>query len=414
MWLLRLCTFPLLLAGVSVSTNAWAAPEYLLDQRIGWAVSYLSDAVTPSGRFVYRRDLSGKTSDFERYNLLRHAGAVYALAEYHAVRAPDKKSAEAMIRAAKFLIGCCAGPVNTRAGMLAIWSPLGPTGSSHSRPEAKLGGAGLALAALAQLESVLPGTTEPTVLQQIAEFILFMQKPDGSFYSKYIPAKEGRNDDWISLYYPGEAALGLIILYEFDGDLRWLEAAIDALRFLSRIREGRTELPADHWALIATARLFAQDHKALQKASPASIPWSVPQERVSIKGALTNHAEALVANILDEQTRTNGKGGLEGGFTPDGRVSPTATRLEGLLAALSFLPEGELRNRTRQAVGLGIRFLIEAQIVDGPTRGGFTRCSHMCSPLKPRAKEIRIDYVQHALSAMLAFYLLNDSELFVR
>ena len=401
--LLRLCTLPVLLAGLGVSASAETVPGYFLDQRIGWAASYLSEAVTATGRFIYRRDISGKIDDSGGYNFLRHAGAVYALAEYHAVRPPDKKSAEAIRRAVKYLIRCCTRPVGTQTDMLAIWSPPELTGSVRPYLQAKLGGAGLALAALVKLELVLPGTTEPDVLQQIAEFVLFMQKPDGSFYSKYIPDKAGRNDDWISLYYPGEAALGLIMLYEFDGNGRWLEAAIDALRYLSRIREETFRLPADHWALIATARLFAQDPEALQKASPAGIPWSTPQERASIKGALKNHAEALVESILAEQIIGNDRRGLDGGFSPDGRVAPTATRLEGLLAALSFLPEGMLRDRTGQAIDLGIRFLIEAQIADGPTRGGIPRCSPFFSKLHPRAREIRIDYVQHTLSALLAY-----------
>jgi hypothetical protein len=407
-----LWALPALLVGAAaaITAHAEAVAGPFLDQRMGWAANYLAEAVTVSGRFTYRRNLSENIDDNRRYNFLRHAGTLYALAHYHTGVPPDKKPAEAMQRAATYLINCCAGPIDGQTDMLAIWSLPELTGRPHQHLQAKLGGAGLALAALIQVEEVLPGTTDPMVLQRLAKFLLFMQKPDGSFYSKYFPGRNGRDDQWTSLYYPGEAALGLVMLYEFDGNGRWLEAAIDALRYLSRIREGPCPLPADHWALIATARLFAQHPAALQTASPAGIPWNRPQDRGSIRAALLDHAVALVESILAEQIHGHPRECLNGGFNADGRTTPTATRLEGLLAALSFLEEGKLRNRTCRAVALGIRFLTEAQITAGPARGGFTRYSPLCSLSATRANEIRIDYVQHALAAMFAYRQLLQTQ----
>ncbi len=400
-----LWALPALLVGAAatISAHAGAVTGPFLDQRMGWAASYLVEAVTVTGRFTYRHNLLESIDDNRRYNFLRHAGTLYALAHYYAGVPPDKKAAEAMQRAATYLIDCCTGSVDGQTDMLAIWSLPELTGRPHQRLQAKLGGAGLALAALIQVEEVLPGTTDPMVLQRLAKFLLFMQRPDGSFYSKYFPGRNGRDDQWTSLYYPGEAALGLVMLYEFDGNARWLEAGIDALRYLSRIREELCPLPADHWALIATARLFAQHPAALQTASPAGIPWNRPQGRGSIRESLLNHAVALVESILAEQIHGHPRECLNGGFSADGRTTPTATRLEGLLAALSFLDKGNLRDRTCRAVALGIRFLAEAQITAGPARGGFTRYSPLCSLSVARASEIRIDYVQHALAAMFAY-----------
>lgn len=45
-----------------------------------------------------------------------------------------------------------------------------------------------------------------------ATFIVSMQRHDGSLFSKRVPPVGGKE----SLYYPGEAALGLIDLYELD------------------------------------------------------------------------------------------------------------------------------------------------------------------------------------------------------
>lgn len=401
--------FPALLLNVAAPACLCAEHGIALNQHIRWAAGYLSEAVTVSGRFVYLRDLQGSAGDPRRYNVLRHAGALYAMASYPVIEPPDGGFTEAIKRTAAYLVGCCVGPVDGRTGLLALWSPPERAGSRHAYLQAKLGGTGLALAALVQVEFVQPGTTAPEMLAQLAHFIVFMQKPDGSFYSKYIPSRGERSDEWISLYYPGEAALGLIMLHELSGDSRWLAAAIDALRYLARTREGRGPLPADHWALIATARLLKQNPEALREASPTFIPWSEKAHPLSIKGTLRDHAEALVENILAEQIEGHERRCLNGGFSPDGRVTPTATRLEGLLSALSFLPEGALRDRVLRAVNIGIRFLVEAQIKNGPTQGAFTRSSPLCTSPDARANEIRIDYVQHALSAMIAYRGLVES-----
>ena len=65
------------------------------------------------------------------------------------------------------------------------------------------------------MDQARPGTVPISQLQALGRFIIFLQKADGSFYSKY-GANGKPVEDWQSLYYPGEAALGLIALYEID------------------------------------------------------------------------------------------------------------------------------------------------------------------------------------------------------
>lgn len=374
-------------------------PEPDLEQRMNWAADYLAQAVTDSGRFRYQSNLKGEVGDSQRYNMLRHAGTLYAMAQYHSLESPDALAAGAMKRAAKYLTDHSVGPVHGRPDVLAVWSHPELIGRPLRPLQAKLGGAGLGLAALVQLEEVLPGTTDPKLLQGLAEFLLFMQKTDGSFYSKYFPDR-GKDDSWTSLYYPGEAALGLIMLFEFDGNLRWLVAAVDALRHLARIRESLVELPADHWALIATARLLEQSPQVLRKASLYRIPWDSEQESYGVRPLLLRHAEKLVDSILGEQIHGSESACLNGGFNAEGRVTPAATRLEGLLVAMGFLEDQSLRRRVCAAVETGIQFLMDAQITVGPARGGLTRHSPLCDSAARRVNEIRIDYVQHALAAM--------------
>jgi hypothetical protein len=85
-----------------------------------------------------------------------------------------------------------------------------------------------------------------------------------------------------------------------------------------------------------------------------------------------------------------------------------------LLAALTFLPpeEAELRQRITAAIHHGIAFLRRSQIQKGKYAGGIPRAIRLLPDTHPRyspsfnyrATEIRIDYVQHALSAMIQYH----------
>jgi hypothetical protein len=113
--------------------------------------------------------------------------------------------------------------------------------------------------------------------------------------------------------------------------------------------------------------------------------------------------------MLAEQITTAGDARLGGGFTQDGRTTPTATRLEGLLAALEFLPREDtaLRAQIEAAVKLGVEFLLRAQIKSGPFAGGVPGAmperTSVVMKAQARESELRIDYVQHALCAWLRY-----------
>jgi len=263
--------------------------------------------------------------------------------------------------------------------------------------EAKLGGTGLGLVALTGVERVRPQSTPREDLRALGRFLLFMQKPDGSFHSKYLAGEAGRDDRWTSLYYPGEAALGLVSLYELDGAAEWLRGAEDALAHLARSRRGQAGVPADHWALLATARLLE-----LRGHDGHRLPGS----------EMVEHAAQICRSVLAEHAARPGAGRGSGALTGDGRTCPTATRVEGLLAALTFLPaeHADLRRRIETAVQEAVEFLLRAQIVSGEHAGGMPehvimgRGGRRPAPLwGPDPPVVRIDDVQHALSAMLQY-----------
>jgi hypothetical protein len=345
------------------------------------AALYLARACGHDGQFVYRRDLVTGRYASPGYNELRHAGAIYALADYQA-RWPTPEVAAAIGRATRYL-WTFAEPVKHEPGALAIWS-------AKNADEAKLGGAGLALVAVATLERTSAASaplTPADKVEGLLRFVDWMQRPDGSFYSKYRRGA-GRDDSWTSLYYPGEAALGVTLA----GGSRWQTVAIDALMFLARSRRGAAKVPPDHWALIATGAVLRNN------------PW-LPK---ATRKELLDHARRIVDGMIDALPKHAADSPWFGSWGSDARTTPAATRLEGLIAALDYLDapgDDSRRARMRTRIADGIAFLLRARVADGDDRGAMPRSARWQdpSPPSPRSAEIRIDYVQHALSAWIGW-----------
>ena len=355
----------------------------VLQRAIDLSANYLERTCGVSGKFIYQVDSdSGRLSS--SYNIVRHAGAIYALAMYNRTHPGH---VEAMIRASSYMRVNYISP-DAVSHALVVWSKPVPIKS-----EAALGAAGLGLAALTATEQARSGTVPLNELRGIARFIAFLQRPDGSFSSKY-DAESGPAGDWESLYYPGEAALGLVSLYEMDHSIEWLNGAGKALSYLARRRAQMRVLPPDHWALIATARF---------------LPYYDPNICPAARGELVAHAARICDTFLRQQIRNSQDARLNGGFDANGRTTPAAIRVEGLLAALEFLPDDAmgLRTRVETAVQGGIAFLLRAQIPSGPYVGGMPesvlKTDSFAAKADPHASEVRVDYVQHALCAWLRY-----------
>ena len=410
-------------------------PAAVVSAAIDDCASYLCQHIDEEGRFDYLVSIgdtggvSTRSSTGPEYNMLRHAGAIYALACYAQrtdrrmpseiadadrpelpQREPDASAnlvarplPEAPLRAAgEFLLRQIGSVPQQPEDLLAVWSRPAITGS-RSPAKAKLGGAGLALVALTRLQQLGLIDVHQETFAGLARFVLFLQRPDGSFFPAYRPDLGRPEDDWSSLYYPGEAALGLLMLHERQPDERWVASAVRALTRLARSRSGldEAEVPADHWALLATQQLLSQPAISLAADD---------------RELLLEHARQICRSILKSQRLDSSD--LQGAFDEEGRTAPVATRLEGLLSALAFLPPQDrgLRTDIDQACHHGIRFLLRAQITQGPNRGGIrgavpTSRVWKAQPTSAVAQTIRIDYVQHALSALMQYEVRYHPEI---
>ena len=365
-----------------------------LDQAIRTATDYLVGACDAQGRFVYELDLDTGRPATSRYNVLRHAGAMYALAAAYR-RSGEPRVLACLQRAAGFLRRECVAPVPGQAEMSAVWSDPRLTNSTSPR-QAKLGGAGLGLVGLVELERLAPGSVPLDDLRRLGRFLVYMQKPDGSFYSKYT-AETGRDDRWTSLYYPGEASLGALMLYALDGRPEWLQVAAGALGYLARPETFHHRPLPDHWMLIALEEL-------LPLYDRAECPVSRKQ--------LLRHARRTCLSMIDQQAPSRGDVLLDGCFGDDGRTAPTATRIEGLLAARQYLSDDDPQwfESLDRSIRSGVGFLLRCQILEGPhagampmAQGPLPRSDRRSRQFNPRVRWVRIDYVQHALCAMIRY-----------
>ena len=152
-----------------------------LKKAINLSAGYLIKQCRDNGEFLYRINVDPAIKPKPRYNLLRHAGTIYALSSYDQTY-PQELTQRTLKRAINFLKEFAIGPIPGKNDQLAVWSH--PEITHRDKPlQAKLGGTGIGLVALLSVEENLPGTTPVEYLRKMGNFLLFMQKKDGSFYS---------------------------------------------------------------------------------------------------------------------------------------------------------------------------------------------------------------------------------------
>jgi hypothetical protein len=344
---------------------------------------YLVRVLRPDNRFEYIYFPASERFSTADYNLLRHAGTAFSLAQL-ARATGEQRYAAAARRSIEWLAAQC------RRGK----STDGPLAYTYYNGRAKVGGMALSVLALLEAHNLEATPDYRRRAQALGRGILASQGSGGVFGLYYMPGTDKRFHARRreSEYYPGEACFALVRLYEHTRDPRWLTGARHTALDLigSRVqRRQRLHLYVplhDHWFLYALDRLYRSE----------------PNPRY------VDRAMLIARDMVDTQiTRADARYADELGAWPNS-PAPTsaqvATHLEGLcaahrLATLAGYPTGWLTPAIRGAS----RFLLRLQFgpentssLKAPERatGGFSR-----SVLRP---DIRIDYVQHAVSGLLA------------
>lgn len=347
---------------------------YLRAARSGGA--YLMRMVKPDGKYVYLYDPDHDES-MAGYNMLRHLGTTYSMWElYETTREPAIAEAmEAPMRFALSQVRYVPGDPQ-RAVVL------------DEEGEGVLGANGLALLMFAKHAHVTGSRQHLPLMRKLARWIISLQAPDGEFSPHVVHWENQQPTSFKSLYYPGEAIFGLVRLYEIDPDPQWIDAAEKAAGWLvtSQTNAGDrlSDVTHDHWLVYGLS--------ALQKHRP-SPRW-------------ITHAHRICLSMITSQNTPRARHPeWAGGWYFPPRTTPTSVRCEALMAAFDLFTRtgdpafaGECLNASRK----GMAFVLRFQLPDvPPTRasGGIRGGSD--DPF------IRIDFVQHAISALL---MLNRVE----
>lgn len=323
--------------------------------------TYLARLVDQDGRFKYRFDaVSGNVA--EGYNVLRHCGAIWAMLEVSEHSEGKKDIVASGIRAVTYLLN-----------EFMNFSPDYRHGCIAENNSVKLGGNALAILALLSVYRATGDAILKALAESLGNYILKDWKPDGDFvHKRYLSS--GKISDFQSMYYTGEALLALLHLFEASGNEIWLDAAIRSENMLAARDYGVPE--QSHWMLYALELLCR--HR-----------WNE---------AHAQHAGKIARHILDFPEYRSWE-----------RSTPTACRSEGLLAFIRLLDQGKgddglmgLRDRCTEAIDFNLGEQLRFRLDTGAfIRGGEDH----------RANEVRIDYIQHNISAFLYRQLLPAAKI---
>ena len=338
------------------------------------AGEYLTRATGKDGRFVYEYRPSEDLMP-EDYNMVRHAGTVYAMFELYGENR-DKELLAAAKRASQFLQSQIQ--VKQLDGQeVALLLEEGA---------ARLGGNALAIIALLRYIEVTGDRQDLPLIRQLGRWIQKNQDTDGRFTVHKLDVSDGKTVDFESRYYPGEAILAMIRLHRIDPEGKWADTAELGARYLIEVRDkGLTEedIQHDHWLLYALNEVH----------------------RVRPRKEFLDHEMLISRAIMKSQTTQSKYPDWIGGFGAAPTSNRAATRTEALCAAFQLArdyqqPEMAVIRKTIQravAFQLGLQHRPETVMhFKDPQRclGGFAESL--------TDSDIRIDTVQHNISSLLS------------
>lgn len=355
---------------------------------------FLVDHLAPNGRYLYERSLTtGKGTNPMQlggpYSIPRHAGTTYFLAEVYRHTGEDflKEPIERAFRHLGDLIsaGDCRGTLPSGAPFACV--------IDKGQKKAGLGSTALSVVALAEFQRATGETTYLEMATELTEWILFMQKNDGSFCHLYEVAKGERDEHTELLYYSGEAALALARMFTITGDERYRDAAEKALDSLVGWYDffaGGFFYGEEHWTCIASEAIYPAVKKdsyrrfcdgygkflRLQQAGPGDFP---------------------------DQGDLNGAYGVSPFVMPHN--TPAGSRTEAMISSyLLGTYHGKPSEPMRRQVLAAMQYVLRQQIRpdnDFQVRTLRDRTSIGAIPASPIDRNVRIDYVQHVCSAMI-------------
>jgi hypothetical protein len=356
----------------------------VLKRSVQGAARYLVRNQHRDGMFEYELNALTGAAD-PNYNYPRHAGATYFLA-----RAANQFHDASLLRAARRAAAFMKDRATLRCG---------PYACIGEGDQVDLGAAALAL--LAYVELLAGGAEEyraPAL--ELAGFLRSQQRADGDFQHLYSVSEQHPIDVQLE-YYTGEAAFALSRVARVSGDVRDLETARRALRFL---------VQRSPWFLGAHY-FWGAEHWTCQVLEDL---WQRAPDRAALDFCLRWQAANRRLQYDAPPAPSEYDGGLSRGPFLSPRLTPLAARMEAAVATLAVARTAHLSAQEieplEREIRRGFAFLLRYQFTPGPTQleqspqklaGGF--------PGSPVDLHVRVDYPQHAGGALLRYWELAQN-----
>lgn len=367
-------------------------PENVTPERareaIGHAARHLARLVDANGRFRYLFDATTDKT-LPGYNWPRHSGATYFLAQAAALL-DDAEVRYACLRAASQL-----RDVMTSCGANKCVATDGE--------DADVGSSALALVAFSEIVRTGADPAYAVAVSQLAAFLRAQQRADGELMH-YFDRNQHVPVDVQVMYYTGEAALGLSRAHRVTKDPRDLDAAKRALDHLS----------GAGWTFFGSRYYYGEEHWTCQSVEDL---WDRAPNDAALEFCLRWHEFQRRIQHTEGDSPFDAEGAFGVGPVASPRVTPASSRGEAGVAALDVLlrekrkghPIHEddiplLDRQLRRSVG----FVLRHQMV----AGNATWTPHLfphpdevygAFPGSPVDWQLRIDYVQHAGSLLVAW-----------
>ncbi|QQK74193.1 hypothetical protein HUG15_00215 [Salicibibacter cibarius] len=342
--------------------------------------NYFKNVVNTKGKFIYSY-LPQENRSRGGYNILRHAGTTYSMLETYELM-PDERLLNAAKRAINYLLKkALEMEINGHQVQVII-----------EKDQAKLGGNALAVVALAKYTQVTEDKQYLPVMQSMATWMRELQDENGRFAFHKQKYSTGEASDFISHYYPGEAILALVRLYQIDGNEQWLDVAENEANYLITIRDKKATsetIAHDHWLLYGLNELYRERPK-----------------EIYINHAFFIARAIMQTQILDDDAEPEWKGAYD--THPKPLSTPVACRSEGLSAtyklAVDYGYDDEAK-KIKQALHESIKFQLQMQL--RPETTMYYENKKLCLGAIHQGLsnyEIRNDYTQHNISSFIAYY----------
>ncbi|MEA5470884.1 hypothetical protein, partial [Spirulina sp. 06S082] len=348
-------------------------PDLLLDATKN-AANYLQETIEIEGNFLYSYNpQNNKTSP--KYNILHHAGTIYALLELYQ-ETQDPKILETLLNAISYL--------------LQFVQPCPEPGIGTCIVEEgwiKLGGNALAAIALSKYTELTDDKPYIPLILELGKRIRSLQQDNGEFVSHKQSYPEGKIQDFVSDIYPGEAIFALLSIYRLTEDVTWLESAENGIRYLMEKRlKSKHPITAEPWLLRSLNQLFRDRQK---------------EEYYDLMMSLT---EAIARGQNRQTSYIDWLGGI---YQPP-RSLATARRMTGLCSICDlaiYRQDSATLDQLLPILQLGISFQLQTQFCpesvfyfSDPQKilGAF---HHSLTDF-----EIRIDCLQYNILSLLGFY----------